>query len=416
MSRPQPSTASASELCRLSLLACFLLVLLRMSIGWQLLYEGMWKLARQGTAQPWSAAGYLKNAQGPFRDKFRALADDPDDLNWLDPDAVARRWDQWYEAFVAHYELTDDQVRRLDGMLNGPKGFSVRLEQLPEGVTIGGSLARVVRYDADAKRLVLVDRNYRMLPRERDALLRLVTVEENPAEEDREQNDLARAWQEAVRKLYEIQSRLSYKEKVRAWLAGDPENAGLKFWAADGSLIEAGFGDVARYHEALKRYEQRRAEARTEFQWEHLDRQWQDLQALRAKLVGPVRALDEELKEKAQALLTTEQLARGPVPLPATTIDRVNLLTMWSLTILGGLLIAGLFSRLAALGAAGLIFLFYLAMPPWPGVPELPGPEHSFIVNKNLIEVIALLALAAMPTGRWFGVDALFGGWRRRAD
>ena len=29
------------------------------------------------------------------------------------------------------------------------------------------------------------------------------------------------------------------------------------------------------------------------------------------------------------------------------------------------------------------------------------------MINKNLIEVIALLGIAAMPTGSWFGVDAL---------
>jgi hypothetical protein len=56
-----------------------------------------------------------------------------------------------------------------------------------------------------------------------------------------------------------------------------------------------------------------------------------------------------------------------------------------------------------------MLFMFYMAMPPWLGVPEIPGPEHSFMVNKNLIEVMALLAIAALPTGRWFGVDGLLG-------
>jgi hypothetical protein len=40
-------------------------------------------------------------------------------------------------------------------------------------------------------------------------------------------------------------------------------------------------------------------------------------------------------------------------------------------------------------------------------VPQPPGPEHSLFVNKNLIEVIALLAIAALPTGSWFGLDSL---------
>ena len=61
-----------------------------------------------------------------------------------------------------------------------------------------------------------------------------------------------------------------------------------------------------------------------------------------------------------------------------------------------------------------MVLGFYLAWPPWPGVPEAPGPDHALVVNKNLIEVAALFALAALPTGRWFGVDGLLLGlWRR---
>ncbi len=66
-------------------------------------------------------------------------------------------------------------------------------------------------------------------------------------------------------------------------------------------------------------------------------------------------------------------------------------------------------TRFSAASAAFMVFGFYMAMPPWPGVPEAPGPEHSFIVNKNLIEVLALLALACMPSGQWFGLDAIAG-------
>ena len=31
-------------------------------------------------------------------------------------------------------------------------------------------------------------------------------------------------------------------------------------------------------------------------------------------------------------------------------------------------------------------------------------------INKNVIECLALLALASMPTGRWMGLDALIQG------
>jgi uncharacterized membrane protein YphA (DoxX/SURF4 family) len=90
-----------------------------------------------------------------------------------------------------------------------------------------------------------------------------------------------------------------------------------------------------------------------------------------------------------------------------TQLRQVDLTTMWLLTALGLLLIVGLFSRLAALAGAALMVLFYLPMPPWPGVPEAPGPEHSLFVNKNLIEALALLAIASLPTGKWLGLDAL---------
>ena len=80
------------------------------------------------------------------------------------------------------------------------------------------------------------------------------------------------------------------------------------------------------------------------------------------------------------------------------------------------MLIAGLFTRLAALGACGLLSMFYLAMPPWPGVQEIPGIEHNLIVNKVLIEILCLLTFAALPTGKWFGIDAIISGllnWRK---
>ena len=56
-----------------------------------------------------------------------------------------------------------------------------------------------------------------------------------------------------------------------------------------------------------------------------------------------------------------------------------------------------------------MLLMFYLAMPPWPGVPLAPGPDHSLWINKNLIEVVALLVIASLPTGRWFGLDTLVG-------
>ena len=59
----------------------FGLVVLRTLIGWHFLYEGYFKLMLPGWTRggvplaPWSSAGYLKSATGPFASMFHALAE-----------------------------------------------------------------------------------------------------------------------------------------------------------------------------------------------------------------------------------------------------------------------------------------------------------------------------------------------------
>ena len=50
------------------------ITVLRVLIGWHFLYEGIAKLS----SPSWSAAGYLKQARGPFADLFKSLAAKPD--------------------------------------------------------------------------------------------------------------------------------------------------------------------------------------------------------------------------------------------------------------------------------------------------------------------------------------------------
>ena len=49
------------------------ITVLRVIVGWHFLYEGIAKL----TAPSWSAAGYLKQARGPFAGLFKWLAGEP---------------------------------------------------------------------------------------------------------------------------------------------------------------------------------------------------------------------------------------------------------------------------------------------------------------------------------------------------
>jgi uncharacterized membrane protein YphA (DoxX/SURF4 family) len=402
---------------QISTLGCWLLVLVRLAIGWHLMYEGLWKLSTQHTTTPWSAEGYLKNATGPMRSTFRNMTGDPDDLNWLNYDVMAAKWNDWQQRFDEHYfpandtsETTQAAKVRLEQMLHGQESYSVKLDKLPDSVK-NKVLAKikvddkdhpVLWYDEDQKRLV-VDGKFHLLP------------DEKKKAADQAPKDAK--YVKALNDLFKQQSKLSFQERLAAMLKGDPDRIGVLQTAADGAVNETRMGEVEHYRQNIRRYEDKLQETKQAFQWNHLERLWRELQDQRRQLVGPVIALENELKIDAEKLLSPAQLALGPVPQPLTPIRRINLQTMWGLTIIGGLLIAGLFTRLASFAGAGLLMMFYLAVPPWPGTPPEVGPEHNFVVNKVLVESLMLLAFAALPSGRWFGIDAILGAlFQRKID
>jgi len=380
----------------LSTAAVVLLVVLRLSIGWQLLYEGLWKIQTLSTPTPWSASGYLTNAQGPLRDVFRSLSGDPADLNWLDEAKVVARWDAWKNRFITHYQLNDAQIGRLNRLVDGSSRFVADLEKLPPDVDFAAvRLDTIVSYNSDEKRLV-IDGKRHLKPSERDKLLNQVADKTGPEYE---------AYRKAVRDAFSRSSRLAYKERLRGHLNGNPEMAGR---------IDGRISEIDLYRQLVERYDDKVAAAELPFEFDHLKRVREETASKGAEVAGPVKAMDSEMQEKAMELLTVEQLQLGPPSPPLTPLRIADIMTIGGLTVLGALLIAGLFTRFAALSAAFMIFGFYMAMPPWPGVPEVPGPEHSFIVNKNLVEVIALLVFVTLPSGRWFGIDAYLARMRER--
>jgi len=138
----------------------------------------------------------------------------------------------------------------------------------------------------------------------------------------------------------------------------------------------------------------------------------------RKELTAPVVAKGKELHDAVVKLATPDQQqARGPYVAPMTKLDQVNLTTTYGLIAMGVCLILGLLGPFAALAGAVFLGQIYLSMPPWPGLPANPMAEgHYFIVNKNLIEMLACLALVFIPTSFWIGFDSLLFGrmFRRR--
>jgi thiosulfate dehydrogenase (quinone) large subunit len=109
------------------------------------------------------------------------------------------------------------------------------------------------------------------------------------------------------------------------------------------------------------------------------------------------------------------RVARGPfagffhwIANQPNLLDNANLITMYGLTIVGVLLILGLFTRAAAIGGMAFILLFYLCNPPFVGYFYTIPTEGSYlIVNKNLVEVAALSVILLTRSGLFAGLDRI---------
>lgn len=203
-------------------------------------------------------------------------------------------------------------------------------------------------------------------------------------------------WDESTRA--KAAAELDHREAEAATWFRDPENDDR----------------IRKYKRNLERVDDVLAnKSSLKFQRERAYKDRQDLEADRRALLGVIDGWTTSLRESWRKLAGNERAA--PPPALMTRLDWINMLTMGGLIAVGCCLLLGLFTRQAALGATAYLTLFYLSMPPWPGVPEPRQVEgHYLFVNKNLVELIACLVLAATPNGLWIGLDALLFGARAR--
>jgi thiosulfate dehydrogenase [quinone] large subunit len=134
---------------------------------------------------------------------------------------------------------------------------------------------------------------------------------------------------------------------------------------------------------------------------------WHFLYEGLAKLTAPSWSAAGYLK---QARGPFADLFRGLANQP-NLLANADLITMWGLTLVGAFLILGLFTRLASLAGIGLVLLFYLCNPPFVGYfYSIPTEGSYLIVNKNLVEVCALVVILVTRSGRFAGLDRILHG------
>jgi thiosulfate dehydrogenase (quinone) large subunit len=94
-------------------------------------------------------------------------------------------------------------------------------------------------------------------------------------------------------------------------------------------------------------------------------------------------------------------------------LNAVDILNTWGLIAIGAGLILGLFTRVAAISGAILLFIYYLNSAPMIGLEySVPAEGSYLVISKTLIESVALVALAVFPSGSFAGLDMLVSGFK----
>ena len=89
-------------------------------------------------------------------------------------------------------------------------------------------------------------------------------------------------------------------------------------------------------------------------------------------------------------------------------LNAVDFLNVWGLVLIGLGLILGMFTRVATVAGMALLLFYYASHPPLTGLKYAIPTEGSYlVVDKNLIEMVALGVLLVFPTGSVIGVDRL---------
>jgi uncharacterized membrane protein YphA (DoxX/SURF4 family) len=351
---------------KLNFLTKVLLVLLQLSIGWHLFYEGVWKFQNPS----WSSKGYLHNATGPAGLTIRWLAGDPDVVS--------------NNGRLEETDPTADLIARLTPTPFDPKESVAdrRLHQhLPEPIKR--------QWQAYFDRFM---QHYKL---------------EGP---DKERAEAA---------------FINLENEMVEWLLEGTKNVTRPNFsgpaAAVATPIPQRLKEYLTWHKAA---ENLAAEEDGTFHIKSTPRARKardEANAIRTELLVALDNQYDLMKKKLRDLLTPEQrrMPTPPEPEAAPTasvgwerLPQIDNTVKWALVVIGAGLLLGLFTRLSCVAGAVLLFLFYSAMPPFPWPAE--GPEgHFLLINKNFIEMLALLTLATTQPGRRYGLDAWLGALGR---
>ena len=191
-----------------------------------------------------------------------------------------------------------------------------------------------------------------------------------------------------------------------------------KFQKQLDEYLQDNVGDIAAYFGSLDRFEKdaerfQDAPFQKQRHWERM----MDLRREADKWVKDIDGQEKAFKNSLYSLLGDEQKQRGAPsiwnPLRWSQMDFVNFAVTYGLTAIGICLMLGFFTPLAALGGAAFMCFVVMTQPAFPTIfpHDPPVVGHALLINKDFVEMVALLVISATAAGRWGGLDFFIARW-----
>ena len=409
-------------------LRVFLLLTLRLAIGWHFLFEGLHKIHSHEVGvteatRPFTSEPYFAVAQGPFgeyvRNKYLGDSDAiiteriaPSDASKIGEFDVMSAEEK---AALCPKPVADAlEKAAADGMADATAAIDAARANA-EKVTGETDLAGL--RTAAAKAQAKLDEAVAALAKAKDADQDAAKLKVESAQIDAEVAQ--EAYAAAKAKVDGANAALAAAETRKDAL----ENNGLRLkltyarWVYGADRLDAKAAFVS--NDVPQAVPDRLAHIAL------LRSQVEALEARQAEGLGSGHGIESKRTAAARMELLTAKnslvsdagglvgnlikYATGKAPAaPARPIEDADTMAMWTITIVGACLLLGFFTPIACLVGAAFLVLTYLTHPPFPWYPLPPNTEgNPLFINKNVIECVALLVIASFPTGRWMGLDAL---------
>jgi len=413
------------------------LVILRLALGCHFFYEGVWKIKH---AEQFSAEPFLTQAKGPFAPLFYALVGDIDGKRRLriqhfaTAEPVVKNWrkaqadsvirfrrelekqnktggeaekQKLRELTAAGAKLLCDSEKQLDDFIAANNAAMVSGKGTPDQVKswvgkIGemerayyNALGTLIEEKTAAKKPAFTP----IVPKGKDNVPLAAVVSVKRSSPGTPYLD----------KWYALKDRIESKYALDHLQQGELAGVFLRYKQSLRKYLDENRDDIAAYFGSLERFEHRKSGGNNGAAHQK-QRTWSRQQELRREVrawLGELDQMQEDFGRAAWNLLSERQKSKGDLPVAWTAGDLTNLAVTWGLTAIGFCLLLGLFTRPAALGGAAFMTFVLMTQPPWPTIYP-PAPDvvgHALLVDKNFIELVALLAVASCAVGRWGGLD-----------